>query len=230
MKLEKLSHLAAIGSFVLYAIIEIYDRWLKGLRFELSMPERRTWLLVAGVAFSILSVYLSYWRDRRKRKAASSALKLIESDEWPIMRTSGGGYAKGASDDKAIVLLFENTTGFDYSNVRAWLRYAMRETKDNEFEECSGFWLGETWRSVDFNSKDKKALVIAVRDRNGMFSLLTNPRESIDAVGLPKLIPLNDAKTVHIIHVIMNIDGTPVNPFRCQLKLPPDFDFRWFTH
>jgi cbb3-type cytochrome oxidase subunit 3 len=230
MKLERLAHLAAIGSFVLYAIIELYDRWPKGLTFELSVPDWRTWLLVAGIAFSILSVYLSYWRERRRRRAASSALTIIESDEWPIMRTSGGGYAKGASDDKAIVLLFENTTGFDYSNVRAWLRYATRETKDNEWEECSGFWLGETWRSVEFKSKNKKALVIAVRDRNGKFSLLTNPRECHDAAGLPKLIPIDDSERVHIILVVMNVDGVSVKPFRCQLTLPPDFDFRWFMH
>jgi hypothetical protein len=137
-------------------------------------------LNIIGLLFILYAVY----GDSRKRKAAASAsLSYLSNDAVQVTRSSNGGYERGAGDDKAIVLWFDNTTSFDYSNVRAWLRYKTPDNKEDEFEECDGLWLGEYRRIVCFKSKDRKALVIAIRDRNDKFFLVTNPRECDGATG-----------------------------------------------
>lgn len=179
----------------------------------------------------ILGILLILWvikSDKRKRRAAASSIVFVDTEEVQVRRAADGGYERGASEERAVVVWFENKSKFDYPNVRAWLRYKTRDNKEDELEECDGFWLGGYRRSVDFNSKDKKALVIAIRDRNNKFSLLTNPNECDGANGLPRLIPLDDTINTHSIKVVLNVDGAPTKPFRCQLRLPPDFDVRCF--
>jgi hypothetical protein len=181
-------------------------------------------LTIVGILLIVWAIY----GDKRKRRAAASSIVFLHHEEVQVMRSSDGGYERGASDDRAIVLWFENKSKFDYSNVRAWVRYKTRDNKEGELEECDGLWLGEYRRSVDFKAKDKKALVVVIRDRSGKFSMLTNPNECNDANGIPRLLPLDDRDKTHFIKIVLNVDGTPTTPFRCQLKLPPDFDFRCF--
>jgi len=176
----------------------------------------------------VLGVCLIVWSvrsNRRKREIAFSAIRPLEPDECPVTRTYSGGFARGASDDKAIIIWFENASRFDYSNVRAWLEFSAFGSGEDESEEYEGLWLGENPRGVEFKAGEKKALVIAVKQGSDFYAVM-NTREGHDWGGVPKLIKL--ASRGYHIPTILNIDGAPSKVLKCQLTLEPKLDFRFF--
>jgi len=175
-----------------------------------------------------LGIGLIVWSIRNNRKQqqlASSAIKFLNTDECPVIRLSGGEFARGASDDKAIILWFENSTKFDYSNVRAWLKFSAFDDRGDEFKEYEGLWLGEYLRRVDFKAGERKALIVAIKQGSDFYTVI-NTYESDDWGSVPKLIPLN-GRGYHV-PTILSVDGAPSKVLKCQLTLEPKLDFRLF--